>query len=86
MVAQNSPCQFLAKMCKFSDDNKARERHRSHVAHATLTHAHMVAHSVAHAGSTQRNPSRLHFVTGHIGCPEKVARPGTSCEFLPNSP
>ena len=44
------------------------------------------ANNAAHALVTQRNISRLEFVTGHIGCPEKVVRPEPSCAVLQNLP
>jgi hypothetical protein len=40
------------------------------------------ANHAAHALATQRNLSRLYFVTGHIGRLEKVARPEPSCAVL----
>jgi hypothetical protein len=43
------------------------------------------ANSAAHALATQRNTRRLNWVTGHVGCLEKVARPEPSCALLQNS-
>ena len=84
MVAQNSHRQFLAKIREFFDDDNVCKRHRLHAAYTTLTHACIVAYATAYTGSTQNKTSRLNLVTGHLGCPEKVARPEPSCEFLPN--
>jgi hypothetical protein len=79
MVAKNSPRQFLAKIHRFFDDEHVCKRHRLHAAYITLTHAYSVAYATAYIGSTQHNPSRLNFVTGHIGCLEKVAHPEPAC-------
>ena len=43
------------------------------------------ANNAAHPLTTKRNPRRLYFVTGRVGCPEKVARPEPSCAVLQNS-
>jgi hypothetical protein len=86
MVVQNSPRQFLAKIHKFFDDDNVCKRHRLHAAYTTLTHAYSVAYATAYIGSTQRNPSRLNLVTGHLGCPEKIASPEPACAFLPDPP
>jgi elongation factor P--beta-lysine ligase len=84
MVVQNSPRQFLAKIRKFFDDNNVCKRHRLQAAYTMLTYACKVAYATAYTGSTQNKTSRLNLVTGHLGCPEKVARPESSCEFLPS--
>ena len=71
MVAQKSSRPFLEKIHNFFDENNLSERHRSGVVQKTVQ-----------AGSTQRNISPLYFVTGHLGCPKKVARPEPFCAVL----
>ena len=82
MVAQKPPRPFLAKIHKFFDENNLSERHRSGVVQATFRHRSGVVQKTVQAGSTQRNISPLYFVTGHLGCPKKVARPEPFCAVL----
>ena len=82
MVAQKSPRPFLAKIHKFFDENNLSERHRSGVVQAAFRHRSCVVQKTVQAGSTQRNISPLYFVTGHLGCPKKVARPEPFCAVL----
>lgn len=81
MVAQNLSHQFLAKIYKFFEDDKACKRHRLHAVYTVLTHACMVAYATAYMVSTQRNISRPNSATGHTGCPEKVGCPEPSVRF-----
>ena len=78
MVAQNPPRPFLEKTYKFFEGNHPPERHRSGVVQVTFRHRSRVVQKTVQAGSTQRNISPLYFVTGHLGCPKKVARPEPS--------
>ena len=82
MVAQKSSRPFLAKIHKLFDENNLSERHRSGVVQATFRHRSGVVQKNVQAGSTQRNLSPLYFVTVHLGCPKKVARPEPFCAVL----
>jgi len=82
MVVQKSPHLFLAKKNKLFNGNNPSERHRSGVVQATFRHRSGVVQKIVQAGSTQRNISPLYFVTGHLGCPKKVARPEPFCAVL----
>ena len=82
MVAKNSPRPFLAKVDKYFEDNILPERHRSGVVQAAFRLRSGVVQKTVQAGSTQRNIRPLYFVTGHLGCPKKVARPEPFCAVL----
>jgi hypothetical protein len=85
MVASNSHCQFLAKICKFFGDNNACKRHRLYAAYVLLTHACMVAYTTAYIGSPQSNVSLPNLTAGHMRCSEKFDFPVPSCAVLQNS-
>jgi hypothetical protein len=85
MVQKNNLPLSRKRTQNFRSLNLA-ERHLSGIRAGHERHMSNAAHVSAQADFTQPNLTRLYFVTGHVGCLEKVARPEPFCAFLQNSP